>query len=149
MAIQNLDQDYTEIQEALNNALTPGLMYLLHSDDEYGSIIQNTASETSLKTFELPANSYTSILIEAEVKLTNGVSDTESYTHTFRLKMDTTVLKTFSVVTEESGLRTLFMSLKYNMDGGSDGTIGLFGEIDTADVGLSMQAISLRVYGVK
>lgn len=149
MAIQNLSYDYTEIDEALGNALQPGLMYLLSSDDNPGSIAQNTASETSLKTYSLPANTYTSILVECEIEITNNVRDSNPYTHTYRIKLDTTILKTSNIVTEESTLRRLVIPFKFKMAGGSSGTIGIFGQMDAADTGLSIQALSLRIFGIK
>jgi hypothetical protein len=143
-------------QTPLHSHPGTGTVILLYSDEVDSSETANSTSETAMKGWTLPANTYSKIIIESEVRDRVEQSANTKCDFTWRIKVGGATVKTFinriiasSTTGIASGGREV-QSLKTVVAGGQTGNtaISLTGQMNLANTSTGILAHSLRVYGV-
>ena len=136
--------------------LASGSIILLYNDEVDSAETTNTTNETTMKSWSLPANSYSKIIIEAEARDRIEQSANTKCDFTWRIKVGASTSKTYinriiasSTTGIVSGGREI-LPLKVIVAGGqgSATTIAITGQMNLANASTGILAHSLRVYGV-
>lgn len=149
----------TALEFLATSALTiPGVQTVLVNDETSSSTISNSSAESSaLKTYSLPANNYTSIVVEALVDCRDDPDAANKIDFTWRIKLAGATQETFApriIANTTAGidgggryitmLRTTFAGGQ-----GSSNDITITVQMSTANASISSTVIGWRVYGVK
>ena len=134
-----------------------GTIVLLYADETDSSETTNSTAETTLKSWDLPSNSYSKIIVECEVRSKNEYDSDTKYNVTWKIYEGGTVRKSYThKQTQDSesghdGGDTHLFSLKTSFPGGQTATTTLkvTGTMSVANSGHGILAHSFRVYGVK
>lgn len=147
--MSQLDSPFTI--DVINDILSKAVL-LLDSNETPSSVIDNDDTENDLMTYNLAINNYSQIIMEAEVKSFHQASAND-ISFTYRFKQDSTTEASFDVrlvgSTDYSITGgTQITHLKATITGGqtSAAVLTLAGQISNAVSGLSLQALSLRIY---
>ncbi|MFA5794835.1 MAG: hypothetical protein WC980_07200 [Candidatus Brocadiia bacterium] len=139
--------------------LPTGTIVLLYYDEADSTETSNSTVETTVKSWSLPANTYSRIIIEAEVQGRRFADAVGNCDLTWRFKEGATTRKTLiwrnggdnSGSAAEPFNTRQSATLKTSFAGGqgSATTLSITGQMSVADTALYMMAHSIRVYGVK
>lgn len=137
--------------------LPAGTMFLINANETSSALITSstTTAETRLMTYPLPANSYTTIILESEVDARENAQTAGSVNVSWRFNQSTTNLETFfwrlNNINTAGQQQEWSATLKISFPGGQGATtnLNLTGQI-IANSGFSTTffARSFRVYGV-
>lgn len=139
--------------------LPPGTVLLLYADEIDTAETSNSTVETTLKSWSLPANTYSTIIVEAEVQGRINADAVVRSTFTWRFDEGATTRKTFIwKLTSDAGgsgfnpnSQQQSATLKASFAGGQVAatTLSISGQMGTAANTIFMMGHSFRVYGVK
>ncbi len=138
--------------------LPAGTVILLSANETDSSETTTSTTETTLMTYNLPANSYSKIIVEAEVQGRINSDAILRSTFTWRFYEGVTTQKTFIwKLTSDAGgtagdpnSQRQSATLKASFAGGqgSTTTLSITGQMGTSNANIGMLAHSFRVYGV-
>lgn len=138
--------------------LPQGTVILLSVDETDSAETTASTTETTLKTYSLPANSYSEIIVEVEVQGRINSDAVLRSTFTWRFKEGVTTRKTFIwKLTSDAGgtagdpnSQRQSATLKTSFAGGQSSatTLSITGQMGTNNANIGMLAHSFRVYGV-
>lgn len=152
----NWNEDHDVLGLALSSHVHSGAVILLYSDEADSSETNTSTGETEKKSWTLPANSYSKIIVESEVRCRVEQDASAKCDFTWRVKLGGVTQKTFvqriiaSATTGiDSGGRNV-LTVKTSFNGGQTGNtaISLTGQMNLSNAATGILAHSLRVYGV-
>ncbi|MBI4712925.1 MAG: hypothetical protein HY762_06475 [Planctomycetes bacterium] len=137
--------------------LPSGAVVLLYADETDTAETTNSTAETTLKSWSLPANSYSTIIMEVEAcgRLEADIDNKCNFTWRFKEAVTTRKTFTWRIIAEnsagvDSGGRNS-ATLKASFPGGqaSATMLSFTGQMTLANAAGGLLAHSIRVYGVK
>jgi hypothetical protein len=135
-----------------NARLPTGTVILLYADEVDTAETTTSTAETTLKNYSLPANSYSTIIVEAEVQARNDRNQAASPTFTWRFETTAATKKTFTwkvLSTATAGVsnrQSATIKTSFVQTGAT--TLSITGQMGTSNSAIGMLAHSFRVYGV-
>ena len=146
----------TDIHSHVGGGVPSGTLILLYNDEVDSSETNTSTVEVEKKSWTLPANSYSKIIIESEVRDRVEQDASTKCDFTWRIKVGGVTAKTFinriiasSTTSIDSGGREV-IPVKTIVAGGQTGNtaISLTGQMSLSNANTGILAHSLRVYGV-
>lgn len=150
------DGGQTSLHSHAGGSAPSGTVILIYNDEADSSETATSTVETEKKAWTLPANSYSKIIVEAEVRDRVEQDASTKCDFTWRIKVGGVTIKTFvnriiasSTTSIDSGGREV-LSLKTIVAGGQTGNtaISLTGQMNLSNASTGILAHSLRLYGV-
>ena len=134
----------------------PRALIFIDSKETDSAELLASTSETTIQTITLPANSYEKILIEFGYQSRFEASTNSKCDYTWRVKVDTTTVKTFYnriIASSTSGIASGDRisgqySVIYQGGNTSSVTISITGQMTVSNSACGMLVHYLRIYGI-
>ena len=139
------------------NVTVNGLMGMIYSDETASTEINTSTTETTLKTYNIAANDYTSLKIEVVAKMRIDQDTSTNSTFTWRFKVGASTVQTFvpKIISMNTagvdGGGNYIETLSIITPGGQTGTtaITITAQNSLNNAATGSQVLGFRVYGIK